>query len=274
MVKLAVTSDLHFDATGGLTAPRLIEDLVLEIVESKPDALVLAGDIAASYSDFEACLAEFSGLGFPVGVVAGNHDLWRDGALGLSTEALWGGKLEEAAERNGLVWLESRSLRVGSVAVVGSMCWYDYSAVDPSVNATPAELAAAKSFLNPDATMMDWRRRDPDFAAELERALLARLDAESADPAIAKIAVVTHVPLIEAQMTRKPHFDRWAKSNAYFGNLTTGAAVMRRAKVHAIVSGHSHCGQSAEVPRDGLPTVSARVVPSDYQAPKFLTVVL
>ena len=78
--------------------------------------------------------------------------------------------------------------------------------------------------------------------------------------------------MIEQQMTRKPHYDRWAKANAYFGNLTTGAAVMQRAKVHAIVSGHSHCGQSAEVPRAGMATVAARVVPSDYQAPKFLTV--
>lgn len=273
-MKLAVTSDLHYDQTGGLTAPKLIEDLVLEIVESKPDALVLAGDIGASYDDFERCVAEFKGLGFPVGVVAGNHDVWRDNKARLSTEALWGGLLEEACERQGVLWLESHVIRVADVAVVGSMCWYDYSAVDASVNATPAQLANEKSFLNPDATMMDWRRKDPDFAAELERALLKRLDAEAAKPDVAKIAVVTHVPLIEAQMTRKPGYDRWAKSNAYFGNLTTGAAVMQRAKVHAIVSGHSHCGQSAEVGREAMPTVIARVVPSDYAAPKFLTVVL
>ena len=56
--------------------------------------------------------------------------------------------------------------------------------------------------------------------------------------------MVTHVPLIEQQMTRKPHYDRWAKANAYFGNLTTGAAVMQRAKVHAIVSGSTAPGAS------------------------------
>ena len=67
-------------------------------------------------------------------------------------------------------------MRIGAVAVVGSMAWYDYSAVDASVNATPAELAAAKSFLNPDATMMDWRRKDPDFAGR------ARSPHRQADP--------------------------------------------------------------------------------------------
>ena len=57
-MRLAVTSDLHFDFGGALTPPEKIEELVLLIVESKPDAVVLAGDIAA----FEACLAEFKGL--------------------------------------------------------------------------------------------------------------------------------------------------------------------------------------------------------------------
>ena len=116
-MRLAVTSDLHFDFGGRLTPPQAIEDMVLELVESRPDAVVLAGDIAAGFTAFEACLADFKGLGIPVGVVAGNHDLWRDEKLGLSTEALWGGALEEAAERQGLIWLEARSIRVGDVAV-------------------------------------------------------------------------------------------------------------------------------------------------------------
>ena len=98
-MRLAVTSDLHFDFGGALTSPEKVEELVLLIVESKPDAVVLAGDIAAGFAAFEGCLAEFKGLGMPVGVLAGNHDLWRDDKLLLSTEALWGGALEEAADR-------------------------------------------------------------------------------------------------------------------------------------------------------------------------------
>lgn len=273
-MRLAVTSDLHFDFGGHLTPPEAIETMVLELVESKPDAVVLAGDIADGFAAFEACLAEFKGLGMPVGVVAGNHDLWRDEKLGLSTEALWGGALEEAAERQGLVWLESKSIHVGGIAVVGSMCWYDYSAVDPSVALTREELGRAKSALNADARKMDWRRKDVDFAAELERALLRRIDLEAADPEVRAVAVVTHVPLIEAQMTRKPNDTRWGTSNAYFGNLTTGRAVMERAKVGAIISGHSHVGQQAVVERAGLGPVVAQVVPSDYGTPKFVLVEL
>jgi 3',5'-cyclic AMP phosphodiesterase CpdA len=113
-MRLAVTSDLHFDFQGRFTRPELIEELVLQLVEVKPDAIVLAGDIAAGFAAFEACLAEFKGLGMPVGVLAGNHDVWRDNTLALSTEALWGGALEEAAERQDLVWLESKSIRVAT----------------------------------------------------------------------------------------------------------------------------------------------------------------
>src|SRR4051794_20266396 len=100
-MRLAVTSDLHYDFAGRLTRPAAIEQMVLELMDQHPDAVVLAGDVADGFEAFEACLAEFKGLRIPTGVVAGNHDLWRDSKLGLSTEALWGGKLEEAAQRQG-----------------------------------------------------------------------------------------------------------------------------------------------------------------------------
>ena len=112
-MRLAVTSNLHYDLEGHLTPPDAVEALVLELVEARPDAIVLAGDIAAGFAAFEACLAEFSGLRIPVGVIAGNHDLWRDDKAGLSTEALWGGALEEVAERHGLIWMESKSILSG-----------------------------------------------------------------------------------------------------------------------------------------------------------------
>ncbi len=269
-MRLAVTSDLHFDFVGHLTRPEAITAMVVQIARSQPDAVVLAGDIAAGFAAFEACLAQFEGLGIPVGVVAGNHDLWRDNELGMSTEKLWGGALEKAAEDAGLVWLESHPIRVGDVAVVGSMCWYDYSAVDAAVRMTPDELARAKNSLNGDGRHMDWARTDPDFAAELERELLRKIDVQQSDPSVRSVAVVTHVPLLEEQMTRKPADHRWGTSNAYFGNLTTGRAVMERSKVKAIISGHSHVGHEAIVERPRLDPVLTHVVPSDYGTPKFV----
>lgn len=61
-------------------------------------------------------------------------------------------------------------------------------------------------------------------------------------------------------------------SNAYFGNLTTGAAVARHGKVRAVVSGHTHCGRRATVVRDAAPSIDVRVVGSEYGRPAFVLV--
>ena len=89
--------------------------------------------------------------------------------------------------------------------------------------------------------------------------------------------VVTHVPLVEAQISRKPGDQRWGISNAYFGNLTTGARVLPFPKVAAIISGHTHVGRDAIIPHptgasSGHDTIHVSVVPSDYGAPAYIVV--
>ena len=71
-------------------------------------------------------------------------------------------------------------------------------------------------------------------------------------------------------MVRKPGDERWGFSNAYFGNLTLGAGVLREPKVRAVVSGHTHAARRAEVRRPGGASVRAEVVGSDYGAPAFV----
>jgi hypothetical protein len=41
-------------------------------------------------------------------------------------------------------------------------------------------------------------------------------------PAVRRTVVVTHVPLLECQMSHKPGGIDWGFSNAYFSNLTLG----------------------------------------------------
>ena len=53
-MRLAVTSDLHFDFGGQLTPPEAITAMVVQIARSQPDAVVLAGDTAAGFAAFEA----------------------------------------------------------------------------------------------------------------------------------------------------------------------------------------------------------------------------
>ena len=44
--RIAVTGDLHYDPSGQLTPPRMIRALVEEIRAEKPDAVIMAGDLA------------------------------------------------------------------------------------------------------------------------------------------------------------------------------------------------------------------------------------
>ena len=266
-VRIAVTADLHYDPPGHLTAPHLVEVLVGRIRDDAPDAVIIAGDLAHGLDNFAACLALFDGFEVPVGVMVGNHDIWRDKDAGHSSAELWEMLLPEAVRRAGAIWLEEDVIRLGDVVILGSLAWYDYSAVDPGVRLPLEEVAKLKYFFNNDAIMIDWDRTDPDFAADLGKGLQDRLAGVSSDDDVRAVVVVTHVPLLEEQLLRKPHDERWSISNAYFGNLTLGHAVMAEPKVQFVISGHTHVGRQATVRRDGLPPIETRVVPSDYGRP-------
>ncbi len=265
-VKIAVTSDLHLPITPALT----IADLLREVEAHAPDALVIAGDIGESLREIERCLAMARELvSCPVLVVAGNHDLWKRGA---SSRQLWEKLLPKAVQQAGCVWLEGEAVVLNGVAVVGTIAWYDYSAVDPAIRATPEVFAAQKVNYNMDAVMIDWEWTDPAFAARVAGPFLATLDRLEADPAVHHVVVATHVPLLECQMCRKPHDPTWGFSNAYFGNLMLGRQVLARRKVTHVFSGHTHVSREGTAARENGPAVEARVIPSEYGRPAWLLV--
>jgi predicted phosphohydrolase len=262
--RVAVTADLHFDRSGYLTSPEVVDHLVLRLQVAQPDAVIIAGDLGHPVGEFAACLQAFRRLSVPVGVVAGNHDVWRDEHC--SSRELWERRLPELTEQAGFVWLEGAVLRLGEVAVVGSLAWYDYSA---GSSEWPAEhFAAIKGNLNNDAHWIDWPWSDVELAARLREGLRRRLAALEADAGVHEVLVVTHVPLFEEQMTRKPGDPRWELSNAYFGSLTTGRAVLGFGKVVGVVSGHTHCARRATVRADDGHAIAASVIGSEYGRPE------
>lgn len=268
-MRLIVTSDLHYDSRGDLTSPGQVEALAREIAAQEPDAVLLAGDMAHGLREFEACVACFRGVGAPVGVIAGNHDLWRDNQQRVDSTSLWAGELAAASVRAGARWLEEETLRVDGVDIIASVAWYDYSAADPGVRASPEDFASQKRFHNNDAVWLDWPWTDTAFASSRRASLRRRVAASEQDPGARAIVVVTHVPIVEEQMERRPHDPRWSFSNAYFGHLTAGEELVSAPKLRAIISGHSHFGKRATRARPGLAPLSIRVVAADYGAPAY-----
>lgn len=271
MARIVVTSDLHFDPDGRLTRPEAVTQLAAQIVEMHPDAVVLAGDLGHPLANFVACLDTFRSVDAPIGVLAGNHDVWHDPA-GAGSRELWEIRLSEAVRLAGMYWLEDDILRAGDTAIVGSLAWYDYTAAPEPLRYDDEHYARIKAQLNADADWIDWPWSDVEFAGKLREGFRARLARAQRDASVGIIVVVTHVPVFEAQMTRRPGDHRWELSNAYFGNLTTGEVVARFRKVRAVVSGHTHCGRSEVVERPGLRSIETHVVASDYGRPSFVVV--
>jgi predicted MPP superfamily phosphohydrolase len=267
-VRVAIASDLHL----GITPVAAIRSLAAAVAASDPDAVVLAGDVAEGPSLWLECLGIFSEACRDSALLAlpGNHDLWaREG----STSAdLFGRLLPSLARDAGFAWLEGNPLVKGAAAVAGSMAWYDYSAAEPGLDQGPAWYATHRRELIPDGEAMDPGFDDRAFAAERSRALLADLDALERDASVASVLVVTHVPLFEAQLTRRPWDLEWAARTAFYGNLTLGEEVLRRRKVATVVSGHTHGGKRVAVYRRDGKAITALVVGSDFGRPAFVTV--
>jgi 3',5'-cyclic AMP phosphodiesterase CpdA len=268
-VKIAVTSDLHMP----ITAAEAIAALADKIAAYSPDVMIVAGDVAETLRDYERCLAMFrEKLTCPVLVLAGNHDLWvRHEA---DSHTLWREILPERTARAGCTWFEGQSYVQDGVAVAGTIAWYDYSAADPQLHFPQETYAREKLHHNMDALLIDWGWSDPEFAGLVGRPFLATLDRLEADPTVRQTVVMTHVPLLECQMCRKPLDRDWGFSNAYFGNLTLGSQVLARRKVSHVMSGHTHVERQASLQLEGGRIVQACVLPSDYHHPAWAMITI
>lgn len=275
-MRCAVTSDLHLGGTSWPMIQQALQDDVLRDVPA-PDVLVLAGDNGEGPDRLAPLLrllrAELPAT--PILFVLGNHDLWSEKS-GRSMLNIFTSVASARWDRMDplLHYLEARPYRVGRTAFLGTIGWYDYSARDPG---TADRCDAAwyrkhkRRIMSAEYLNLLRAPSDIDFAAAVAEPFLRQLDLLEQDPTVEQIVVVTHVPVVEQQITRKPWDLDWQEGAAYFGNLTLGAEVLRRRKVRCIWSGHTHSPQFATVARDGAASVEVLVTPSDYKDPRFLT---
>jgi predicted phosphohydrolase len=265
VVKLAVTSDLHLP----ITKDEPIVALGREVHTFAPQAFLVAGDVGETLTDFKRGLQLLrEQVRCPIWVLAGNHDVWAWPPY--DSRQLWLEQVPATVRATGCEWLEGTAFVLDGVAVAGTIAWYDYSAVDASVQASSLEIAQQKFHYSADALRIDWEWSDPEFADRVSVAFLSQLSHLVSDPSVRRIVVVTHVPIVEEQMHRSPSDPRWAFSNAYFGNLALGHKVLAQRKVSHIVSGHTHIGKRNVVERKEGPAVEVHVVASDYEQPAWL----
>jgi predicted phosphohydrolase len=269
ILKLAFTSDLHLP----ITKDEAISALGREVQAFAPRAFVVAGDVGESLADLKRGLQLLrEQVPCPIWVLAGNHDVWARPPH--DSRQLWLEQVPATVRAAGCHYLEGTSFVLDGVAVIGTIAWYDYSAVDPTVQATGLEFAQQKFHYNADALRIDWEWSDPEFAERVSVPFLLQFDHLDHDPSVRRVVVVTHVPIVEEQIHRNPSDPRWAFSNAYFGNLSLGRKVMAQRKVSHVISGHTHVGKRSVVERTQGPAVEVHALASDYEKPAWLGISL
>jgi 3',5'-cyclic AMP phosphodiesterase CpdA len=268
MIRIIFTADIHLGIT---SLPRVMQ-LVNEIETGKPDLVAIAGDIGEGIENFELVLEEFRRLGVPVGVVAGNHDVWNHDK-NTPSKLMYEKLLPKAAKSTGTTWLETENLIVGGVALVGSIAWYDYSAQDPAQKTTSDECWKLKGKHNADAWMVDWEWNDFEFCKIIQPDFEERLKSAQDDETVREIVILTHSPIFDAGIARKPNNPDWAFSNAYYGNLTFGEIASKFSKVTHSIAGHTHAGRDAIVEVDNR-KVRVVTLNSKYEGPVYITIEL
>jgi len=271
MARIVCTSDLHL----GITPARTLRALVGDMARARPDAVVVAGDLGEPVELFCACLDLLRPLQVPVGIVAGNHDLWTYPGGGPDSARLFGEVLPRHVRSRGFCWLEEDAIALpDGAALAGSIAWYDYSRRSPETAGwTPEQFARIKPDVINDGRRISWNHTDPGFAGLVSDRLVSRLERLSADPEVRRILVATHVPVFERQLTGRRGEDPALES--YYANLTLGRRLLAFPKLAAVVSGHTHRGlEPVEVPQEGRPPVTMANLASDYGDPRFVAIEL
>lgn len=251
-MRIIVTADLHYRPT----ERRRYLDLARDIADARPDCLIVAGDVGHPFRLFRRGLELFSDLACPKLLVAGNHDLY---CSEYDSRTLWERVLPATARATGFIWLEEQAVQIGDVGICGTLAWYDYSTRASHLDFAAEAYPHLKQLVNHDADYIDWPWSDRAMARCLQRGFTRRLAALVAEPAVARILVVTHMPIFDAMIPTYPQSEVWSLLRAYMGNLALGDVVRACPKVTHVVSGHLHRGGVWRV-AGGVGEIECRVV--------------
>ena len=261
-MKILVTADLHYEVS---RSRRPARELAREACAEGGDAIVLVGDTAgADFRWLSGALGlfdDFSGLKL---MVVGNHCLWsRDSEDSIDR---YERTIPQVASEHGFTVLDHDPVVIASVALIGSVGWYDYSFADRSLG-IPEEFYKAKvapgaaiqmdshreliethrGGLTPRSLQIRSRWMDGSYVrlgmsdeAFCERAT-DRLNKQCIEvsPKVDRIiAFVHHVPF--AELLPGDHGDRVAFARAYLGAEMLGNTLLEFPKVSDVYCGHSH----------------------------------
>ncbi len=260
-MRIIATADLHYDIARS-RGPTL--RLAEEVCELDADVLLLLGDVAGRDPELTLeCLHLFDRFRGRKFFVAGNHDIWTnpggDSLRRLEEE------LPAVCRAADFQALDAEPAVLGSVGIVGSIGWYDYSfrparlgiplrfyreKIAPGAAARlPAYqyLVEDRSDIPEHAFQIGTRWMDGEHARlfmsdfDFCHRLLARLEDHLArvERTAERVFVgLHHLPLWRmVPYTERPS---WAFASAFLGSELFGEILLDHPQVRYVVCGHSH----------------------------------
>lgn len=175
-MRLHILSDLHIDG--------LVDFHNYHLDDVGADVLILAGDIAEGAAGIWWAAEQASRLSIPVVYVPGNHEYYyRD---------MQGGKqlMKRIAAKEGVHFLDNKSVVIGDVRFLGSTLWTDFSAWTDRAEA----MSVASQRMNDHRVIgLNGRRFLPGDAAALHTESVSWLQKQLVNtPFNGKTVVVTH----------------------------------------------------------------------------------
>ena len=124
-MKVLIFSDLHL---GHRHPDKKLKRIMA--IDEHPDAVLLCGDNAEVDEGlfYHDLLLEFLSVKFktPIGLVAGNHDLYGK-SIGLTSEDLLYQHYPLLAKKYGATYLETENMKIGDWSIAGTYAHYDFS---------------------------------------------------------------------------------------------------------------------------------------------------
>jgi predicted phosphodiesterase len=271
--KLAITADLHWGLPkcqpGNLA-------LIHALRENPPDLLLVGGDQGAD-THFTECLDALATIGCPIGLVAGNHDIWvrAEDSRGDSWR-VFNQLLPEECRKRGFHNLDQGPwiLPQFDLAIVGTMNWYDHSwAAEELANRFPKDTWRLEQMCftrgrHNDRVYVRW----PDgMTNHTVTSLLATQLANHLQFALenaSQVVLMTHHPALPElgfpPSAREPEPDGTPMDHllweAFSGNSTVESLIRLHAdRLSLVISGHTHRWRSGTLGKARLVNVG-----SDY----------
>jgi len=169
-------------------------------------------------------------------MVFGNHDYWTADKNTFKHLK----RLEKIIEDSGVILLDKKPIKLGTVGFVGNCGWYDYSFAEKLI--LPGTVFEKKEFLGRvvwnDANFVGLNQSDPEYTNELIDKL--EKDIKGMESQMETIIAVTHHLAFKEMLTDKPGDKLWAFTNAFMGSKKLGEMLLNHPKVNYHICGHNH----------------------------------